>query len=183
MVTESTDDILRKLAVRVDALRRAMDTVMAGSTPDRGKWVAFKNFARAYNTFATQYREVTGDSSIPIYNLEKIKGSTDTVWPVQKEIFDIVYANTLALSGLLSGYDVGISGSISEIQDLLTARLRKIIFAIPDKESEVKNAIEALLVGAGFHRPVDYDREVGGIKFSGREFIPDFAFHSYNLAL
>jgi len=55
MMTEEQVSLLKKLSVRVDALRRAMDAVMSGTTPDRGKWGAFKNYARAYNAFATQY--------------------------------------------------------------------------------------------------------------------------------
>src|SRR5580700_11208656 len=113
--------ILKKLAVRVDALRRAMDAIMGGTTPDHAKWSAFKNYARAYNTFAAEYVNVTGERNVNIYNLDKMKGSMDTLWPVQKEIFDTIYADTLALSGLLFEYDVGISASISEIQDLLIA--------------------------------------------------------------
>lgn len=183
MVTDEQNSILKKLAVRVDALRRAMDAVMGGTTPDHGKWGAFKNYALAYNTLATEYKRATGERNVPTYNLEKMKGSGGTVWPVQKQIFDTIYANTLMLSGLLSAYDVGISASISEIQDLLVANLRKVIFKTPESEVDVQNAIESLLVGRGYQKPMNYDRESGKVKFSGKEFIPDFVFSSYSLAL
>jgi hypothetical protein len=51
------------MTVRVDALRRAMDAVLGGTTPDRGKWGAFKNYARAYSAFApgTRAERVRGD--------------------------------------------------------------------------------------------------------------------------
>jgi REase_DpnII-MboI len=182
-MTEDQLSFLKKLAVRVDGLRRAMDAVMGGTTPDHAKWSAFKHYARAYNTFASEYIQVTGEKDVNIYNLDKVKGSLDTLWPVQKEIFDTVYADTLILSGLLCAYDVGISASISEIQDLLVANVRKIIFSKPDKEIDVQNAIESLLVGRGYQKPLDYDRETGRVKFSGKEFVPDFIFKSYSLAL
>jgi hypothetical protein len=180
-MTDERNSILKKLAVRVDALRRAMDAVMGGTTPDRGKWGAFKDYARAYNTLAAEYKRVTGERNVSTYNLEKMKGSA--VWPVQKRIFDTIYADTLMLSGLLYAYDVGISASISEIQDLLVANLRKVIFKTPENEVDVQNAIESLLIGRGYQKPMDYDRETGKVKFSGKEFIPDFVFRSYDLAL
>ena len=159
---------LKKLAIRVDGLRRAMEAVMAGTTPDHAKWGAFKNYARAYNTFAAEYIKITGQRDVHTYNLDKIKGSTNTVWPVQKEIFDTIYADTLSLSGLLFEFDVGMSASISEIQDLLVANLRKAIFRKPEAETEVQNAIESLLIGRGYQKPLDYDRETGRVKYSGK---------------
>jgi REase_DpnII-MboI len=179
---EDSGQILNKLSVRVDGLRRAMDAVISGSTPDHGKWGAYKSFARTYNTFAQEYRNVSGDLTVHTYATEKLKGSTDTVWPVQKEIFDTIYADVLILSNLLSAYDVGISASISAIQDLLVANLRKVIFERPEKERDVQNAVEALLVGRGYQKSIDYDREAGRVKFSGREFVPDFVFPNISLA-
>lgn len=181
----TTTDIraLKELAIRVDALRRAMEAVMNGTTPDHGKWSAFKSYARAYCSFAKQYMLITSDRSLQMYNLDAMRSSADTVWPVQKEIFDMIYADTLLLSGLLSQYDRGEAASISEIQDLLSANLRRAIFTRPEKELDVQNAIEALLIGRGYQKPLHYDREAGKIKFSGKEFIPDFIFPSFHLAL
>lgn len=39
---------------------------------------------------------------------------------------------------------------------------------------EVQNAIEALLLGRGLAKGLDYDRESGKFEFSGKEYIPDF---------
>ncbi len=160
-----------------------METVMAGTTPDHAKWGAFKSYAQAYNTLAAEYVKITRTRDVPTYNLENIKGSMDTIWPVQKEIFDMTYANTLMLSGLLLEYDVGLSASISGIQDLLAANLRRATFKKPDTEAEVQNAIEALLIGRGYQKPTDYDRETGRVKYSGKEFVPDFVFRSHDLVL
>jgi len=178
---DEKNSTLKKLAVRVDALRRAMDAVMGGTSPESGKWRAFKNYARAYNTLAVEYKRATGERNVNTYDLEKMKDSA--VWPTQKAIFDTIYADTLMLSALLCAYDVGISASISEIQDLLVANLRKVIFRRPESEIEVQNAIESLLVGRGYQKPIDYDRETGRVKFSGKEFVPDFVFKSFDLAL
>jgi hypothetical protein len=177
------DAALKRLSVRVDALRRAMDAIMSGSTPDHAKWGAFRNYASVYNRFAEEYVNITGNTGVLKYDISKMKGATGTVWPVQKAIFDTVYAETLILSSALSEYDSGVSASISEIQDLLAANLRKVIFSKPDKEVDVQNAIETLLVGRGYQKSIHYDREAGKVKLSGKEFIPDFIFPIFNLAL
>jgi hypothetical protein len=137
-MSEDRASILKRLSVRVDALRRAMDTVITGSTPDIGKWSAFGSYARTYTAFAREYIRVSGDSGINIYDVDKLKTSGSTTWPVQKEIFDLTYADVLILSGLLATYDTGVSASISEVQDLLVANLRKVIFSKPERETDVQ---------------------------------------------
>jgi hypothetical protein len=37
--------------------------------------------------------------------------------------------------------------------------LRRVVFAVPDKEMEVQNAIETMIVGRGMAKGTDYDRE------------------------
>ncbi|MFT8247175.1 hypothetical protein [Roseomonas sp. BN140053] len=175
--------LLKDLSIRVDGLRRAMDAVIGGTTPDHGKWGAFKSYARAYNGFVQKYAEITRDSSLSSYNLDNIRGSGDTVWPVQKEIFDMVYADVLILGSLLSAYAFEDDISKSEIQDLITANLRKVIFSKPERELDVQNAIETLLVGRGYQKGITYDREAGKVKFSGKEFIPDFVFPNVQTAM
>jgi hypothetical protein len=117
-------DALKDLSVRIDALRRAMDSVMNGTTPDHGKWVGFKGYARSYSALARKYVEVSGDTSIAVYDAETLRSSMNTVWPVQKEIFESIYTATLILSGVLARFDSGASASVSSIQVLLVANLR-----------------------------------------------------------
>src|SRR5262245_56339277 len=120
-------NLLQKLSLQVDALRRAMDTVMIGNAPDHGKWSAFASYARAYNALATTYVQSTGDQSVRIYNTDKLPSWGDSVWPQQKEVFDTVYADTLILSSCLIGYDVGLTAPTSQIQELLSGNLRRVI--------------------------------------------------------
>ena len=63
------------------------------------------------------------------------------------------------------------------------ANLRRVIFKRPETETDVQNAIESLLVGRGYQKPLNYDRETGRVKFSGKEFVPDFVFKTYDLVL
>ncbi len=66
---------------------------------------------------------------------------------------------------------------------MLVANLRKVIFQPPHREADIQNAIEVLMVGRGYQKSVDYDRETGRVKFSGKEFVPDFVFPNYQLVL
>ena len=97
---------LKKLSIRVDALRRAMDAVMNGAAPNLAKWSAYKSYARTYNTFAQTYVDITGDGTVTRYAVEKLPNCGDTVWPIQKQYFDTTYADTLILSSILSEFEI-----------------------------------------------------------------------------
>lgn len=61
--------------------------------------------------------------------------------------------------------------------------LRTVIFDKPQKEIEVQNAIEALLLGRGLNKGIDYDIESGKFEFSGKEYIQILLFLNYHYAL
>ena len=61
--------------------------------------------------------------------------------------------------------------------------LRTVIFDKPQKEIEVQNAIEALLLGRGLNKGIDYDRGSGKFEFSGKEYIQILLFLNYHYAL
>ena len=68
-------------------------------------------------------------------------------------------------------------------RDFLQARLRSAIMRLPDKELDVQDAIEALLIGRGLQKGIDYDREVGRVKVSAKEVVPDFIVPPLRLAI
>lgn len=61
--------------------------------------------------------------------------------------------------------------------------LRTVIFDKPQKEIEVQNAIEALLLGRGLNKGIDYDRESRKFEFSGKEYIQILLFLNYHYVL
>ncbi len=80
---------LKKLSLSVDALKRAMDAITSGTTPDHGKWGAFKSYARTYNKFAVDYIGLSGiRNSVNTYETENMRDSVNLTWPLQKQIFD-----------------------------------------------------------------------------------------------
>jgi uncharacterized protein (TIGR02391 family) len=92
---------IHDLLADAEALRASMERVMSGTTEDFAKWMSFKTCARSYNNIAQAYTQLTKDDSISVFNLDKMPGSTDSVWPVQKEIFEMTYQFLLSLLGRL----------------------------------------------------------------------------------
>jgi hypothetical protein len=44
----------------------------------------------------------------------------------------------------------------------------------PEKERDVQDVVEQLLIGRGMEKGLDYDRESGRVRYSSKEVIPDF---------
>ncbi len=72
---------------------------------------------------------------------------------------------------------------ITNLRNFFQASLRKVVFRSPEKEIDVQDAIEQLLIGRGLAKGVDYDRETGRVKVSIKEVVPDFIFPRLGLAL
>ena len=50
-------------------------------------------------------------------------------------------------------------------------------------KQDVQDTIEQLLIGRGLEKGLDYDREVGRVKVSSKEVIPDSTFHPLELQM
>lgn len=169
------------------ALQSAMDTSVSSATGDYanvGKYASFKTFMRKYNFLASQAAPLIPDVALlDTFTLDIIKNSAYYPWPRQKEFFDSVYANTAMLRSVL---EIAVGYAEDETQNLknfLQANLRRCVFAVPEREVEVQNSIETLIAGRGMAKGIDYDRETGRVKISGKESIPDFIFPNLKLCL
>ena len=117
------------------------------------------------------------------YDIEKVPSIGGTVTLQQKELFYSVHAN---LSILCAYLETSLGAKVDEVANLANffqIKLRKALFVPPEKEVEVQNAVEQLLIGRGYEKGVDYDRETGRVKVSIKEFVPDFIFQRLGLAL
>jgi hypothetical protein len=178
---------LKQLLSNANALLQTMrysTTTATGDMANIGNFSSYKMFLRKYDALARQAAPLLPDTAmLDLIKLDRISESGDTVWPVQKELFELAYSNTALLKSLLEGA-VGYAADESQkFKDFIQANLRKAIFGVPDKELEIQNGIESLLVGRGMEKGTDYDREAGRVKASGKESIPDFTFPSLNLCL
>jgi REase_DpnII-MboI len=53
----------------------------------------------------------------------------------------------------------------------------------PAREKDVQNTVEQLFIGRGMEKGIDYDREVGRVKVSTKEVIPDFTLPPLDTAI
>lgn len=70
-----------------------------------------------------------------------------------------------------------------DLQNFIKENLRATFFDKPSKEKEVQDNIERLFLGRGMKNGIDYGRETGAVKYSDKEFIPDFIISSLNLCI
>jgi len=184
-MTEVDKNQIRQYLKWTDALMRAMDTAVRVDDP-HGLWkhAGFKQFARKYNDLVTLIsKEMSLPPVLDLYDLEAIRGNADTLPFQRKEIFDSVYANLSLLKGILENELGVIQDQTEAIRDFFQARLRSAVLHQPQKELDVQDAVETLLIGRGLQKGVDYDREVGRVKISAKEVIPDFILPRLSLAV
>ena len=108
----------------------------------------------------------------------------DKILPMdQKIIWDDIYTNILFLISELENEMSTEINSTIHLGNFISSTLRSSIFNPPDKEKEIQDVIAILLHGKGLKKGIDYDREIGRIKFSAKESVPDFVIKQGNLAV
>ena len=144
----------------------------------------YKQFARKYvQVVDLVRREIKLPSIIDWYYIDKIPGPNDSLAGQQKEIFENVYANLSLLQSFLETKIGIVDDEIIGFRDFLQARLRSAMFKVPEREVDVQDTIEQLMIGRGMQKGADYDREVGRVKYSAKEAVPDFIVNRLSLAI
>lgn len=178
----------KEIKVLLSQLRAFCNTINEilnnSSSSENGRYACYKDMASIYNDFAKKVEEVSNVSSMfYIFNINELPGWADTVWPMQKRILEQVYLSAKMLLSSLEGSIDFVDDEFDNIENFLQARLRSVVYHRPDKEVEIQNAIEALLLGRGLSKGIDYDRESGKFNFSGREYVPDFIIPKMSLCI
>jgi hypothetical protein len=181
------DDVTRQLAhclQLTSGLLDAMDAAVRGDSENIWRYASYKLFARKYNE-VVELTQAIEPISAPVdrFNIDNMPGSTDTIAMVQQELFEAVRANLHILKAYLTDR-VGLRvDRVIELADFLQANLRRGMLRTPERERDVQDAIEVLLIGHGLEKGTDYDREVGRVKVSSKEVIPDFVLAPLKLAV
>ena len=85
-----------------------------------------------------------------------------------------------SLEDVYKGKNTGPEASmLLKIISIAEFKLRKTIRRIPEKEKEIQDAFESLIIGAD----IDYSREKDSIEYSSKTYIPDFTMMKANLAI
>jgi len=180
---EQLKQLLSSTSALLGAMRTSTATV-SGDAANVGRYSSYKTFMRKYNDLVKQAAPLLPNTTmLDQFDIDKIRGSADYTWIQQKEFFDVAYANAALLKSLLEGAIGYAEDETNNLRDFIQSNLRRALFTTPDKEVEVQNGIEALIVGRGMAKGTDYDRETGRVKQSGKESVPDFIFPNLRLCL
>jgi hypothetical protein len=133
---------LRRLLSNTNALLEAMrysTATASGEAANLGRYSSYKTFLRKYDGLVKMAAPLLANPSLlDVFNLDNIKGSGDTVWRVQKEYFELAYSNTALLKSLLEGEIGYAEDETHNLRDFIQGNLRMAVFAVPDKEMEVR---------------------------------------------
>ncbi len=178
-------DLLKSLLDNVKALEDAMKFIYRANNPsDMFPFSNYKTFMRKYNEIAIKVvSELKENVIFDIYDLEKVKDWGDTVIPQQKMYFDMVLGNIALLRSTLENRLDIKKKEIMNLKNFFATNLRKAIMHEPENENYIQDTVEQLLIGKEMSKGIDYDREVGRIKISIKEYKPDFIFSRLDLAL
>lgn len=181
---EKTREI-RVLMSQIKALCETIHEILeCTNTAESGRYASFKDMARIYNDFAERARMVLSVSTMfYTFNLDEIPSWGDSVWPVQKKVLEqVLLCAKMLLTSLEESVDF-VDDEFDNVENFLQSRIRTVVFQKPEREVEIQNAIESLLLGRGLTKGVDYDRESGKFEFSGKEYIPDFIMPKMSLCI
>ena len=178
-----TRNQLLELLQMARALLRSMDGVLSSRTNERDvfHFVSYKTYAEKYNLLveAVARLGVVDQGILSTFNTEKMPGIGDTLDIQQTSAFQSTHGSLSMLCAFLeSKVDIGeTSHELRGLREFLTEKLRPAMLdSQPESEKAVQNTVEQLLIGRGMQKGVDYDRETGRVKHSGKESVPDFLF-------
>jgi hypothetical protein len=84
------------------------------------------------------------------------------------------------LAGVYHGKDTGPESSgLVKVLHLIENKLRKVVRQAPERERNIQDAFENILIGAD----VEYSREADSIEYSSKTYVPDFTFSRLDLAI
>src|ERR1051326_5486648 len=160
----------------VTALQGAMEGALHAEDPSNvWKYGGYKQFARKYQQIiAAIVPNLTLPPILDQYDLQNMRGAGDTIAFQQKAYFEGIYANVCILRSVLERKAGVVEDEFAALRDFIQARLRSAVFEPPTHERDIQNVVEQLLIGRGMQKGRDYDREVGRVKISAKEVVPDF---------
>ena len=181
-----TKRAVRILLSQAKALKQNVVRVLNDSeTAAKSRYIGFKMYAETFNTLARETEQILGlpVKSFSEFSTQQMGNYFEMHWETQKQIVEAVALKTdMLLSYLEDAIDYA-EDEFENLSNFVKSKLRSAMFSVPDKEVEVQNAIENLLIGRGMNKGTDYDRESGKFEFSGKEYIPDFVIPNLNTCI
>ncbi len=168
-------------AIKENALRVLNDT----ASPDEGRYISFWDLANLYNNLAHASEEILElpKNSFPEIEISQTGNIYGTMWRMQKRIIENVLLKTEMIITYLEDATDYVEDEFEKLSIIIKNSLRSMSFSAPEKEIEVQDNLERLLIGRGLAKGIEYDRESGKFEFSGKEYIPDFILPKLNLCI
>ncbi|MDE0089118.1 MAG: hypothetical protein OXU23_25600 [Candidatus Poribacteria bacterium] len=181
---------LENILAMAKALLSSMDTVIKSVPKSDNLWhfASYRSYAEQYNALVSRMFELEPKTTnlFAYYNMDNIRGNTDTLPLQQHSIFQDVHGNLSMLCAWIDS-ELGserITSEVRTLENFLQASLRPAMLSgKPNTEKDVQDTIERILIGRGMQKGMDYDRETGRVKFSVKESVPDFVFRTLSTAL
>ena len=175
---------IKTLLAKADALLESLKMVYE-TDRDSGSFgfVSHKSFIQKHNALMSEVTQVVGtDFNVYLIDDARVPDWANSLPGQRRNAFDAVLLNLNTVRAELKE----LSGNISAVDDLrlfIRDKLRAVIHKPPSDEHDIQDAIETLLIGRGYAKGVDYDRETGRVKPGTKESTPDFIFPRLALAL
>lgn len=175
---------VNNLIKKCEALEKTISEVLNGNGNEFGRYTSYRLFAQMYNDIAKE----AADKHLFIgryntFNLEQIPSECNTTWLMQKIIMENVLVNTRMLITLLSTDNHFKRYELYNIENFIKSNLRSCFDEMPKNEKEIQKAIENLFIGKGMSKGIDFDRETGKVKYSSKEYTPDFILLKMNMCI
>ena len=184
-MTKAVEDDLIRCLNKAEAIENVMNRSLQDASPnDTHKYGSFRAFARAYNEIVEEAASIDGFApTVGGCDLDQLPGPTNSRPSQQREYFETIRVKLAILKAELSDQLPGGIGRAFGIVEFFHANLRRAVIRTPQRERDVQDVVEQLLIGRGYEKGIDYDREVGRVKVSSKEVIPDFIMTPANLAI
>jgi hypothetical protein len=160
-----------------EALLDAMESAARSSDPADDVWrfTSYATYMRKSNEIVEMVQAVEPIAApVDSFDMSKVPSIGNMVIFQQRNMFEMARANLQILKAYLANRVEPKERQVVGIADFLQANLRRATLAKPEKEKNVQDTVEQLFIGRGMEKGLDYDREVGRVKYSSKEFIPDF---------
>jgi hypothetical protein len=178
--------LLKQLHDNLVSLEETMKlTLLQTSESNIYRYANYKFYLQKYNDIANiaikEKPEIK--AIISTYPINTIPDSDKMHFANQKKWFEICLTSTALLRSTINNF-LDIKGQgIENLKNFFQANLRKAVLIDPANEYDIQDVAEQILIGKGYLKGFDYDREVGRVKVSIKENKPDFIFQKLDLAL
>lgn len=175
---------LKILISQAKAIEKTMVEVLNQPSTSNYKYISCIEYVRMYQTLAdASAKFLPLNSLIGKFDINNLPNPYDLTGSQMIEWFQTVLTSVRMLISLLEANFDYIDDEYNKIENLINSKLRSLIMNSPECEKDVQDNIERLFISNNMDKGIDYDRETGKFKFSGREYIPDFILPKINCCI